>query len=223
MIVTIDGPAGSGKSTIARLLAKKLGWMYLDTGAMYRVTALIAKKNSLIDESSRKRLCELTQKSEIDLIECEGETRVLLDGRDVSAEIRNEEISELASQISTNPDIRSILVSKQRLIGEKNPNIVTEGRDQGSVVFPYAKFKFYLDADVTERAKRRFDQLQKSQKTSADYDQILASLKNRDHRDSTRSASPLVIPSAAIVIDTTHLSIDQVLSKLIEYITQTDR
>ncbi len=218
MIVTIDGPAGSGKSTIAKALAKRLGWMFLDTGAMYRVVALLVGRAGL-DTQDREGITELARKADIEFERTEAELKVLVGGEDVTPAIRTEAVSQFASQISTIPQVRQALVQQQRDLGKKYGNIVTEGRDQGSVVFPHAELKVFLDADVGERGRRRFDQL-RGQGQPADLEKILESLKERDLRDKTRSASPLVVPENAVVVDTTRLTADQVLERIIELVKE---
>jgi cytidylate kinase len=218
MIITIDGPAGSGKSTIARALARRLGWMFLDTGAMYRVVALLVKREGLeIGETGR--IAELAHTADIGFEPAQGDMKVWVGREEVTPEIRTEAVSQFASQISTIPSVRQALVQKQRDLGIKYGNIVTEGRDQGSVVFPHAELKVYLDADVAERARRRYEQLL-DQGQSADMEKILVSLKERDLRDKTREASPLVVPDNAVVVDTTRLTPEQVMERIIELVKE---
>jgi cytidylate kinase len=218
MIVTIDGPAGSGKSTIAKNLAARLGWMFLDTGAMYRVVAWLTMRNHLSLEEP-ERISELARTVRIDFERRDGKLDVLVDGLNVTAEVRTEAVSEFASKISTIAAVREALVEKQRELGRRYENIVTEGRDQGSVVFPDAELKVYLDADVNERARRRYEQL-KNQNQPADYEKILEALKDRDHRDKTRAASPLVVPARAKILDTTHMTPAMVMEQLIQWIKE---
>jgi len=216
MIVTIDGPAGSGKSTLARNLARRLGWTYLDTGAMYRVVALRVQEERL-DPSQTNAASELARTARIGFEWSDKELKVLLNDRDVTGLVRTEAVSVLASKVSAIPEVRSAMVEKQRELGRRYPNVVTEGRDQGSVVFPDAELKVYLDADVRERARRRFDQLHELGQP-ADFSAILAALKERDERDRTRSASPLVVPNDAVVIDTTNLTAEQVMDRIVQLI-----
>ncbi len=214
MIITIDGPAGSGKSTIARGLAKRLGWMFLDTGAMYRAVALLVRRAGL-EIGDMDRIAKLAHTVEIDFKPVKNDLKIFVGREEVTAEIRTETVSEFASKISAIPQVRRALVQKQREMGKKYENIVTEGRDQGSVVFPNAELKVFLDADVAERARRRYEQLL-GQGQSADMEKILDSLKERDLRDKTREASPLVVPDKAVVVDTTRLTPEQVMERIIE-------
>jgi cytidylate kinase len=221
MIITIDGPAGSGKSTIAKNLATKLGWMFLDTGAMYRVVAWLTMKNHIsLDEP--ERISELARTARIGFERHEGNLDVLVDEINVTAEVRTETVSEIASRISTIPPVREALVEKQRELAKQYGNIVTEGRDQGSVVFPDAELKVYLDADVNERAKRRYEQL-RSQNQPANYEKILDALKDRDHRDKTRNISPLIVPQHAKILDTTHMTPNEVMEQLIQWIKEREK
>jgi CMP/dCMP kinase len=218
MIITLDGPAGSGKSTIARNLARRLGWMFLDTGAMYRVVALLVRREGL-DLVAVDRISELARQAQIGFERTETDLKIFVGAEDVTSAVRTEEVSEFASKTSMIPQVREALVHKQRELGKKYGNIVTEGRDQGSVVFPNAELKVYLDADVSERARRRVDQL-RVQGQPADLEKILASLKERDLRDKTRKASPLVVPDKAVVIDTTRMTPGQVLERIIELVKE---
>lgn len=218
MIVTIDGPAGSGKSSVARQIANKLNWIYLDTGATYRCAALLAHQAG-IDASCAEKIADCLKSSKISFEYDSGDVRVFLDSQDVTDKIRSEEISELASKLATNCKIRSALVEKQRQIASQYPNVITEGRDQGSVVFKDAELKIYMNANPRERANRRYRQL-KEQGYDADYEQILQAIIERDNRDKTRRISPLVVPEDAIVIDTTDLTIEQVVEQIINLIEQ---
>jgi cytidylate kinase len=218
MIVTIDGPAGSGKSTIAKNLAQKLGWMFLDTGAMYRVVAwLVQQRNIRLEETAR--IAEIARSAIIRFVRQGASLDIYLEKENVTAFVRTEAVSEFASRISAIYEVREALVQKQRDLGVFYGNIVTEGRDQGSVVFPQAQLKVYLDAEVDERARRRYEQL-RQQGQPANYEKILEALKDRDHRDKTRTVSPLVVPSGAVVLDTTHMTPAQVLDRLIELVKE---
>ena len=216
MIVTIDGPAGSGKSTIAKALAERLGWTYLDTGAMYRAVALLAQ-NDHLDVSQVGQIAKLAEKAKITFNPSQAGLTVYLNGEDVTDRLRNESVSELASKLATHPDIRSVLVQKQRQLAQQHDHVVTEGRDQGSVVFPDAELKIYLDASVSERAQRRYDQLI-GQGACAEIDQIRQAIKQRDQRDKSRSTGPLVVPESAVIIDTTHMTPEKVLEHIIKHI-----
>jgi cytidylate kinase len=215
-IITIDGPAGSGKSTIAREVAKRLGFTYLDTGAMYRAFTLKAIKVN-IDLEDSKGLIELIKKTKIDIIALkDGSLKVFLDKEDVTLEIRKPVVTQKVSFIARIPGIRAEMVKLQREFGEKN-DIVVEGRDIGTVVFPQAYKKFYLDADFKERVRRRmgdFEALgQKISPQEVEYD-----LKQRDTADMTRKVGPLIQAKDAIYLDTTRLSIEQTFEKVISYI-----
>jgi cytidylate kinase len=207
--IAIDGPAGAGKSTIAKKVAKLLGFTYIDTGAMYRAITLkvLRKEIPLNDE---KKIIEIARESDIFV---EGE-KVFLDGEDVSEEIRKPYVSERVSIVSQIPEVRKILVSKQREIA-KSKNVVMDGRDIGSVVFPEAQLKFFLTASLEERARRRYEEL-KSKGTNVRYENVLEEIKVRDTLDSERKDSPLTIPEDAIVIDTTYLTEEEVVKKVFE-------
>jgi CMP/dCMP kinase len=207
MIVTIDGPAGSGKSTAARSLAERLGFAFLDTGAMYRAVALQALTlgHDLGDAEGIARVARDLQ------IEALGPV-VRVDGRDVTAAIRTPEVSSAASLVAAIPDVRAALVRLQRKAAEGR-DVVSEGRDQGTVVFPDAQCKFYLNADTNERARRRLLELQASGEQIA-FEDLRRQILERDTRDKTRDTSPLRAADDAIRIDTSHLSADETVSKM---------
>jgi len=210
LIIAIDGPAGSGKSTIAARLAKKLGYVNLESGAMYRALALKAMEQRVpLDDGEALR--KLAENTAIEL-EPRGEgNRVLLDGRDVSQRIREADVTAAASQVSLHPPVRQLMVARQRELG-KNGGVVMEGRDIGTAVFPNADVKVFLDADASIRAERRLRQNGSS--SNEGRQQVLAELAARDERDRTRSASPLVAAPDAAHIDTTHKSIDEVVAEV---------
>jgi len=209
LVIAIDGPAGSGKSTIAARIAKKLSYINLESGAMYRALALKALENhaNLDDE---RAMCELAEGTAVDLIPREEGNQVLLDGRDVSQRIREADVSAAASRVSVHPSVRRIMVARQRAMGEQG-GVVMEGRDIGTVVFPNADVKVFLDADEAVRAERR---LLQNAVAANNAQQIKAELADRDRRDQTRAASPLVAAPDALHIDSTHLSIDRVVGEI---------
>jgi cytidylate kinase len=213
-IITIDGPSGAGKSTISKLLAAKLQYTYLDTGAMYRVVGLQVKRAGLdlAAENANEKLVQLLGTLSLSLAPGEAgqETRAFLDGEDVSGAIRTPEMAMVASRVSAEPAVRKKLTEMQRAIG-KNGAIVAEGRDMGTVVFPDAKHKFFLDATPEERARRRRKQL-REQGRKVEYDQLLAQIQKRDRDDSSRSLAPLTPAEDAEIIDSSEMSIDEVVS-----------
>lgn len=216
MIITIDGPAGSGKSTIAKMLAKELGYTYIDTGAMYRAVALMVKRKG-IDPDNPDAVVELMKKIQIDLKPAENGVRVFLNGEDVSKEIRTEEIGKIASKIARHSEVRKILVQMQRELGLKAKNVVIEGRDTGTVIFPDADIKFFFTASPEVRAERRFKEL-KEKGLDISYEEILKEIKERDHLDETRKDSPLRPAEDAIIIDTTGKSLSDVFQDVLKII-----
>jgi CMP/dCMP kinase len=214
MIIAIDGPSGAGKSTLGKLLAKKLGLLYLDTGAMYRAVALAATRDerALNDPA---RAAEIARAANIELKGEADSLRVFLDGEDVTEAIRTLEIAQAASIVSTNSDVRRIMVGLQRRLGEQSPKgSVLEGRDIGSVVFPNADIKFFLTAKPEARARRRFEEDRSKGRVST-YEQTLAEINERDERDVSRSDSPLTIAEDAVVIDTSELDLTEVFEQMI--------
>lgn len=215
VVVAIDGPAGAGKSTIARRAAAALAFVYIDTGAMYRAVALLAARRG-VDLSDAARLEELARAARIEF--SPGSARVLLDGEDVSEAIRRPEISPAASKVSVFPGVRRALVEKQRQIGA-SANVVMEGRDIGSVVFPDAEVKIYLDADPGVRAARRVRELAEKGET-LDRAAVEREIRERDRRDSTRADSPLVRAADAVYVDTTGLDLDQVEQAILKVVRE---
>ncbi len=213
LIITIDGPSGAGKSTIAKLLAKRLGYIYIDSGAMYRGVACAAKRHN-ITSPEETGFDEFLHSLNIKF-NFKDKTEVFLDGEDISEEIRMPDISMLASRLSQNKKVREFLTEKQREIGREG-GVVLEGRDAGSVVFPHADIKFYLDASSNERAKRRF--LELSQKgVESPLTKVKEEMEIRDRDDSKRDIAPLIMPEGAVYIDTTNLEIDAVIEKILNY------
>lgn len=209
--ISIDGPAGAGKSTVACALANKLSYVYLDTGALYRTVALAAKVGGITMDDSR-RLGELTKKIKIKLVR-EGNTEfVELNGKRIGEEIRTAELGRLASQVSKILEVRQALLSLQRDLANSG-GVVMEGRDIGSVVLPNAELKFFLVASFKERAKRRWKELvEQGEKVRLSV--IEEEVKKRDKVDSEREVSPLIKPEGAIEIDTTDLTIDEIVAKM---------
>ena len=211
-IIAIDGPAGSGKSTTAKLVAQKLGFLYLDTGAMYRAITWKALELGL-DVNDEKELEELTENSSMVFENRDGLNRIFLDRTDVTDQIRSPQVTRNVSFVSMHKQVRKILVEMQKKMGKEN-NLVAEGRDTTTVVFPQA-FKVYLDADLRERARRRFLEL-KTKGIDSSIEEQEAELSRRDKLDSEREASPLVRDKNAVVVDTTHLTIEQQVNRVIE-------
>ena len=224
-IITIDGPSGAGKSTISKLLAAKLHYTYLDTGAMYRVVGLQVKRSGLDleAEDAKEKLNQLLNTLDMKLAPGEEgqETRAFLAGEDVSDAIRTPEMAMVASRVSAEPEVRVKLTEMQRAIAS-NGKIVAEGRDMGTVVLPDARFKFFLDATPEERVRRRQKQLlEKGQK--AEYKKLLSQIQKRDRDDSTRSLAPLKPAADAIIIDSSRMSIDEVVSFILQYVHGNER
>lgn len=215
LVIAIDGPAGSGKSTIAARLARKLGYINLESGAMYRALALKAlEQNVPLDDAEALR--QLALASVVQLEPAGDGNRVLLDGRDVSQRIRDADVTQAASRVSVHPQVRQIMVARQRELGT-NGGVVMEGRDIGTAVFPNAEVKIFLDADPTVRAERRV--LQKGLQSPDEAQRVQAEIAARDQRDRTRTASPLTPASDAVILDTTNKSIDDVV-EAVERIVQ---
>jgi len=213
LIIAVDGPAGAGKSTVAARLARKLGYVNLESGAMYRALALKAIQNdiSFDDESA---LAALADNSQIQLEPTVNGNRVLLDGVDVTQRVREADVTEAASRVSIHPKVRQWMVSHQRALGIQG-GVVMEGRDIGTKVFPDADLKIFLDADPVVREQRRLEQQrQKGITSAASPASIAAEIRERDHRDRTRAASPLVPAPDALILDSTAMSEDEVLIRL---------
>ncbi len=212
LVIAIDGPAGSGKSSTARSVAKTLGYRYLDTGAMYRAVALKMLEQGVEPQDSRG-IEELLREIRLEQKEESGKTRILLDGKDVTDAIRTPEISLWVGPVSENPTVREFLVRLQREMGKKG-GVVVEGRDIGTVVFPDASLKIYLIADLGERARRRVRDLH-GQGIVQTEEEVREALAKRDERDSTRNHSPLQAAAGAIVVDTTDLTLEGQVEKIV--------
>jgi cytidylate kinase len=214
MIIAIDGPSGAGKSTLGKMLAKELNLLYLDTGAMYRAVAL-AVINANVSFEDHQQVVQIAENAKIELLGDPDSLRVLLDGKDVSAEIRTLEVAQAASVVSTISEVRKIMVLHQREIGKGAPQgCVLEGRDIGSVVFPNADVKFFLTAKPEARARRRFEE-DKAKGRVSTYEQTLAEINERDDRDVSREDSPLTIAEDAVVIDTSELDLTEVFEQML--------
>ena len=215
-IITVDGPSGAGKGTLCHALAEKLKADFLDSGAIYRIAALAAVKKgiSLDDEVA---LAQLGRQLDIRFEPKNGEVNVILDGENVGDQIRTAEAGQNASKVATLPQVRAALLQRQRDFASAN-GLVADGRDMGTVVFPNAQVKLFLDASAEERTKRRVKQLQEKG-FNANFDDILAEIKERDFRDRNREVAPLVPAADALLLDSTHLSIDEVIAQALAYIS----
>jgi cytidylate kinase len=210
LVIAIDGPAGAGKSTVAAHLARKFGYVNLESGAMYRALALSAIESNA-DRSSEATLVELARSLKIELIPTSEGNRVLLNGCDVSSRIRERDVTEAASVVSVHPKVRELMVHLQRQMGA-NGGVIMEGRDIGTVVFPHADIKIFLDADQNVRAERRIAQVNASDPEQAA--KLIRDLEERDRRDKSRSTSPLVAATDAIHVDSSRLNLDQVIAEI---------
>jgi CMP/dCMP kinase len=217
LIIAIDGPSAAGKSTLAKRLAKDLGFTYLDTGAMYRALAFKVLREG-INISNEDALAELVGRTEIDLVEKGGKLQVLLDGEDVSDMIRTPEVSQLASRASALKVVRHWMLVLQRALGQRG-NVVAEGRDIGTVVFPNAEIKIYLDATVQERARRRAEELRKAGR-QVSLDETLREMTERDKRDSERDLAPLRKADDAVAIDSSSLDAEALAQKVLQKIRE---
>jgi cytidylate kinase len=213
MIITIDGPAGTGKSSVSLAVAERLGYRFLDTGAMYRAIGLEAVRRQANLEDPRE-LTFIARHAKIEFDWSRHPPGVKLNGEPVGHLLRGSEATRAASYVAVVPAIREMLVQQQREIGNEIKDLVTEGRDQGSVVFPDAQAKFYLDATPQERARRRAAQL-RARGEIVDYNEVLSSIVSRDTRDATRAVGPLSVPADAEVIDTTIMTQEQVVSQIV--------
>jgi CMP/dCMP kinase len=215
LIIAIDGPSAAGKSTLAKRLAKELGFTYLDTGAMYRALALKVLREG-IDIGNDEMLTELIGRTEIDLVETGGQLRVLLDGEDVSELIRTPEVSQMASKASALKTVRRWMLVLQRALGQRG-DVVAEGRDIGTVVFPDAEVKIYLDASAQERARRRVEELRRAGR-QVSLDETLREMVERDKRDSERDLAPLCKAADAVAIDSSALDAEALAQTVMQEI-----
>jgi len=220
LTITIDGPSGAGKSTVAKALAKRLGFIYIDTGAMYRVVAFEMRKRRMRFEEE-DTLFQWASSLQIIFLDRKGESHVLCNGKDLTQEIRSPEISLLASEFSKRRGVREALVKIQREMGEGG-GVVLEGRDTGTVVFPSADVKFYLDAQPEERARRRYEELT-GKGVNVNFEETLEEVIQRDHNDMNRSLSPLRRAEDAIVIDSTRRSAEEVVEAMLRLVQEKRR
>lgn len=213
-VVTIDGPSGSGKGTIAALLARELNWGLLDSGALYRLTALAAMNHD-VDFSDEASLEVLAGHLDVQFLPAEDGNGliIILEGEQVGANLRTEEVGAMASKVAALPAVRQALLQRQRDFAQQ-PGLIADGRDMGTVVFPDAPLKIYLTASAEERARRRYQQLQEKG-IDANFDRLLAGIEARDERDSNRAVAPLKPADDAIVLDSTRMNIQEVFNKVL--------
>ncbi|WP_375055019.1 (d)CMP kinase [Zobellella sp. DQSA1] len=213
-VITVDGPGGAGKGTLCQLLAEKLEWHLLDSGAIYRVLALAAlHHNVALDDEAG--LMPLAAHLDVQFPVVDGQIKTILEGEDVSRSIRTEQVGEVASKVAAFPRVREALLRRQRAFRSK-PGLIADGRDMGTVVFPDAQVKIFLDASAEERALRRLKQLQ-DKGFDVSFDRLLSEIQARDERDRNRSVAPLKAADDALVIDSTTLSIAEVLDKVLSH------
>jgi CMP/dCMP kinase len=219
-VITIDGPAGAGKSTVSKALAARFSYLYLDTGAFYRAIAYKTKKEG-ISPNDDDRLSEISRNINITLINSDGHSRVFVDDEEITGMIRTEEISMLASTVSARPCVREALLCLQREAAAQG-GIVAEGRDMGTVVFPNADYKFYLDADISERAKRRYAEIV-AKSREGDFEKIQNDLIIRDKQDIERRIAPLKPAATAVIIDTTAMTVEDIVDRIAELIVSREK
>lgn len=212
VVVTIDGPAGAGKSSVAKLLARKLGYRLLDTGAIYRSVALVAKSRG-VAWSDAPACAQIARDLDIKFDFVGEKNHVFVGGEDVSAQIRTPDVSQGASQVSAHPEVRAALLDLQRRLGAGG-GVVVEGRDTGTVVFPAAEAKFFLTATDEERAKRRLNELG----DKADFETVLREIRERDHRDASRDVAPMVPAKDAILVDSSTQTLEEVVDSLAQHV-----
>jgi cytidylate kinase len=217
-VITIDGPSGAGKGTVARIVAEQLGWHLLDSGAIYRVLAVAAQHHNISVEDEQS-LLPVAANLDVQFQTCnEGEGKVILEGEDVSNAIRTEEIGALASKVAAFPRVREALLRRQRAF-KVGPGLVADGRDMGTIVFVDAPVKVFLTASAEERAQRRFNQL-KEKGFDVKIMRLLDDIRLRDERDQNRKVAPLVAAEGALIIDSTELSVEEVVSKILSFINE---
>lgn len=213
-VITIDGPSGVGKGTLCKALAKSFGWHLLDSGAIYRVLALAALHHH-VDVSSDGALVPLAAHLDVQFISHNEHISTILEGEDVSSTIRTQDVANMASQVAAYPRVREALLRRQRAFRDW-PGLITDGRDMGTVVFPDAPVKIFLDASAEERANRRMRQLQE-QGISVNFERLLLEIKERDDRDRNRAVAPLVPAHDALLVDSTQMTIEQVIDIAVNY------
>jgi cytidylate kinase len=213
-VITIDGPSGAGKGTLCKAMAESLQWHLLDSGAIYRVLALAALHHQ-VDIESEEALVPMAAHLDVRFLSVDGEMQVVLEGEDVTGEIRTQEVSNTASRVAAFPRVREALLRRQRAFREE-PGLIADGRDMGTVVFPDAPVKIFLDASSEERAHRRMLQLQEKG-FNVNFDRLLSEIRERDDRDRNRAIAPLVPATDALVLDSTSMSIEQVIEKALDY------
>ena len=215
--IAIDGPAGAGKSTVAKAVAERLGFIYVDTGAMYRAMALYLLRQH-IDAADAQKISEASRHADITISYVNGLQQVLLDGENVTGLLRTEEVGNMASASSVNPDVRKKLVELQQALAARE-NVVMDGRDIGTCVLPDADVKVYLTASTACRAKRRYDEL-KAKGESCNLEAIEADIRERDERDMTREFSPLRQAEDAVLVDSSHMTVEEVIEKIISLVSK---
>jgi cytidylate kinase len=220
LIIAIDGPSGAGKSTLAKRLARELGFIYLDTGAMYRALALKVLRRG-IDLADDDALNAIVDATDIDLRETKGKLEVLLDGNDVASDIRTPEVSQMASKVSALKKVRGRMLELQRALGRRG-SIVAEGRDIGTVIFPEAEVKIFLDASVPERARRRYEELRAAGR-QVDFQETMREMEERDKRDSERDLAPLRQAEDALLIDSSSVNAEEVAAMVLNEVRRKAR